>query len=240
MITIINCYAPHLEITQKKPEETQKFYNQLENTVKKLQNKSSLMIIGGDLNACVGKKREEEECIGRYSKGIRNENGEKLIEFCKMNEMLLTNTCFSHKQSHLTTWQQTRINKNEEVKHVRKVLDYIMIESQYRHILRNARSYQGTKTSSDHRIVITNLQIDWQEVHKKKNVKSKNKSKRYDTQKLISDTKVLNTYKQTVDDNINNKANRKWNNVIEAMKEAAKSVLGVQKSNKRKETMTRR
>ena len=50
-ITIINCYVPHSEITKQNPKETEKFYEQLQQTIRKLQNKSSIMIIAGDMNA---------------------------------------------------------------------------------------------------------------------------------------------------------------------------------------------
>ena len=62
-----------------------------------------------------------------------------------------------------------------------------MIENQYKHLLKNARSYQGTLTTSEHRIVIITLQIDWYQVHKNKNIKSKNETRKFNTQKLLLD-----------------------------------------------------
>ena len=114
------------------------------------------------MNAQVGKKDNDIECIGKYSKGTKNENGHNLVNFCEINDLILTNTCFPHKQRHMTTWQQTRINKdNGKVLQLRKVIDFIMIQKQYKHLLQNVRTYQGTLTYSDHRILVTTMQIDW-------------------------------------------------------------------------------
>jgi len=144
------------------------------------------------MNACVGKK-SNQSCIGQYSKGTINTNGEHLVELCETNGLILTNTCFPHKQSHLTTWQQTRIDKStNKVQFVRKVIDFIMIEQQYKHIIQNARTYQGTLTTSDHRFLITTLQLNWHIMHIKKNrASNNNKRLKIDTQKLIHDRKTL-------------------------------------------------
>ena len=61
------------------------------------------------------------------------------------NELLLTNTCFKHKQSHLTTWQQMHINKEtNKIQHIWKVFNFIIIKNQYKHTLLNAPTYSGT------------------------------------------------------------------------------------------------
>jgi exonuclease III len=41
MITIINSYAPHSELTKQKPKDTEKFYGTLDTQIRKLKNKSS-------------------------------------------------------------------------------------------------------------------------------------------------------------------------------------------------------
>ena len=126
----------------------------------KYKNKSSIVIVAGDMNATVRKKKNET-CIGRHSKGYKSDNGDYLINLYQNNELLLTNTCFKHEQSYLTTWQQTRINKeSNKTQHIRKVLDFIMTENQYKHTLLNAQSYSGTYTISDHRLIITTMVIN--------------------------------------------------------------------------------
>ena len=62
-----------------------------------------------------------------------------------------------------------------------------MIEDQYKHILSNARTYQGTLTISDHRLLITKMKIGWSIFHKHKNTDTNNKKQKFDTQKLVND-----------------------------------------------------
>ena len=54
------------------------------------------------MNATVEEKMNET-CIGRHSKGYKNNNGNYPINFYQNNELLLTNTCF-YKESHLTNF----------------------------------------------------------------------------------------------------------------------------------------
>ena len=110
MITIVNCYVRHSELTKKRPEDKEIFYRKLDKLLNKYKNKSSIVIVAGDMNAAIGKNMKETS-TERHSKGYKIDNGDYLINFCQNNELLLTNTCFKHKQSHLTTWQHTRIDK---------------------------------------------------------------------------------------------------------------------------------
>ena len=62
-------------------EEAEKFYEDLENAIEK---KCANTVIMGDFNAKIGVKDEDEEneWIGPFGIGTRNERGEKLIDFC--------------------------------------------------------------------------------------------------------------------------------------------------------------
>ena len=53
-ITIINVYAPHSQLTQDHPEQTEALYDKLDETYKNLQKKSDNIIIAGDFNGSVG------------------------------------------------------------------------------------------------------------------------------------------------------------------------------------------
>ena len=43
--------------------------------------------------------------IGSYAKSKINQNGENLMEFCSLLNLLITNTFFKNKPIHQTTWQ---------------------------------------------------------------------------------------------------------------------------------------
>ena len=107
-----------LRINQNKNQNTNNFNEKLEQLIRKCKNKSSLALIARDMNASFG-KRHEESCTGRYSNVLRNRNEDYLVNICQTNNFkihflhtFLSNTFFSHKESHLATLQQTRIDQH--------------------------------------------------------------------------------------------------------------------------------
>jgi hypothetical protein len=44
--------------------------------------KGNLTVVQGDFNAKVGKEEAQSGITGRYGLGVRNENGDRLFEFC--------------------------------------------------------------------------------------------------------------------------------------------------------------
>lgn len=91
----ISSYAPTLETTMKKPDETTTFYDQLSSVIK-LTSKRQALVIGGDFNAKTKTQVNDnnENIIGKYAKSPINKNGEILLQFCKLNNLKITNTCF--------------------------------------------------------------------------------------------------------------------------------------------------
>ena len=70
-----------------------------------LVSNSTCLIIGGDVNAKTGSSFEQYRCnMGKFGKGITNENGEYLLDFENTNQLFLTNTMFNHKMADRATW----------------------------------------------------------------------------------------------------------------------------------------
>ena len=101
LLKIVNVYAPHNEITNKNPEITINFYNNLINLLNQINNKSSIVLAAGDFNEETGEKTDIDKCLGNFSGGRRNQNGQ--------HDLPITNTYFRHKEKRLLTWEQTRI-----------------------------------------------------------------------------------------------------------------------------------
>ncbi|XP_068739553.1 craniofacial development protein 2-like [Montipora capricornis] len=100
-LTLIHAYSPTNDASIESKDD---FYEQLEGTVQKC-NRNDILLITGDLNAKVGKGTpEEREVLGQHGTGDRNENGERLCEFCEMNGLVITGTIFPHKEIHKATW----------------------------------------------------------------------------------------------------------------------------------------
>ena len=56
-----------------------------------------------DWNAKVG-SQETPGVTGKFGLGIRNEAGQRLIEFCQENALVITNTLFQQQKRRLYTW----------------------------------------------------------------------------------------------------------------------------------------
>jgi len=86
-------------------------------TLKKLKLNSSMMtykpfrantqkdvlFIIGDWNAKVG-SQETPGVTGKFGLGVQNEAGQKLIEFCQENALVIANTLFQQHKKRLCTW----------------------------------------------------------------------------------------------------------------------------------------
>ena len=62
-----------------------------------------VFFIIGDWNAKVGSQETPEE-RGKFGLGIRNEAGQRLIEFCQENALVITNNLFQQHKTRLYTW----------------------------------------------------------------------------------------------------------------------------------------
>ena len=58
-------------------------------------------VVMGYWNASVGDGREGN-CVGKYGLGKRNDRRQKLVDFCRKQEMVVTNTWFElEKEGHI-------------------------------------------------------------------------------------------------------------------------------------------
>ena len=104
--------CPHARTDTENPQNTEKFYEDLEGIINTTSCRH-LLTIAGDLNAKAGAGHTDyPDNIGRYGKGEINQNGQYLAEMLHRTDMYLTNTTFKHKMSHRTTWEAP-----QEVKH---------------------------------------------------------------------------------------------------------------------------
>ena len=75
LLKIVNVYALHSEITNKNPEITINFYNDLNNLLNQINNKYSTVLVAGDFNGETGEKNDIDKCLGNFFGGRRNQNG---------------------------------------------------------------------------------------------------------------------------------------------------------------------
>ena len=98
-ITVIQVYAP---TSNAEEAEVEQFYEDLQGLLELTPQKDVLFVIG-DWNAKVG-SHETSRVTGKFVLGIRNEAGQKLIEFCQENALVIANTLFQQPKRRLSTW----------------------------------------------------------------------------------------------------------------------------------------
>ena len=97
-ITVIQVYAP-----TSNPEETkvERFYEDLQDLLE-LTPKKDVFFIIGDWNAKVG-SQETPGVTGKFGLGMRNEAGQRVIEFRQENALVIANTLFQQHKD-ITRW----------------------------------------------------------------------------------------------------------------------------------------
>ena len=99
-ITVIQVYAP---TSNTEEAEVERFYKDLQDLLELTPKKDVLFIIG-DWNAKVGSE-ETPGVTGNFGLGIWNEAGQRLIEFCQENALVIAaNALFQQHKRRLYTW----------------------------------------------------------------------------------------------------------------------------------------
>ena len=92
-ITVIQAYAPTINAEEA---EVEWFCEDLQDFLELTPKKDVLFIIG-DWNTKVG-SQEIPGVTGEFGLGVQNEAGQRLIEFCQENALVIANTHFQHKR----------------------------------------------------------------------------------------------------------------------------------------------
>ena len=168
-ITIIQCYAPTNDNSDERKDE---FYDQLQTEVEKAP-RHDLLVVMGDLNAKVGDDNTDyERVMGKHGVGTRNDNGERLVEFCAMNDLVIGGTLFTHQDIHKLTWMSPNGRDKNQI-------DHLMINGMWRRSLLDVRTKRSADVGSDHHLVTALIKVKL-----KKTGKRPATQKRFDTQRL--------------------------------------------------------
>ena len=82
--------------------EVEQFYEDLQDLLE-LRPQKDVLFITGDWNAKVG-SQETPGVTGIFGLGTQNESGQRLIEFCQENALVIANTLFQQHKRRLCTW----------------------------------------------------------------------------------------------------------------------------------------
>ena len=98
---------------------------------------------------------------GPYGLGERNDNAQRVINFCKIHNLFATNTWFQQRRSAQHTWVSPNgLMKNQ--------IDYVLVDKRYINSMHNSKSMPGADCGSDHNPVLATMRIKLQSVRRAK------------------------------------------------------------------------
>ena len=153
---IVQVYAP---TSTAEEEEVEQFYEDLDKTMKCLKSQD-IKIVMGDFNAKVGSERVEN-IVGPWGIGEENERGERLIEWCKENGFMISNTWYQNHPRRQWTWMSPGDR-------TRNKIDFILVQDRFRNAIKTSKSMPGADCDSDHVPVMCKLQVKLKKIRKPK------------------------------------------------------------------------
>ncbi|VDP45570.1 unnamed protein product [Schistosoma margrebowiei] len=114
-MNVIQCYAP---TNDYKEDAKDQLYHRPQSIIEKCPTKD-LTILMGDLNAKVGMDNTGyEDIMGRHGLGERNKNGERFVNLCAFNKLVICGTILSHKRIHKTTLTSPDHTMQNQIDHI--------------------------------------------------------------------------------------------------------------------------
>ena len=153
-ITVIQVYAP---TTNAEEAEAEWFYEYQQDVLELIYKKDVLFIIG-DWNAKVG-SQETPGVTGKFGLGMRNEAGQRLIEFCQKNALVMANILFQQHKRRLYTWTSP---DGQHQNHI----DYIFCSQRWKSSIQSAKIRQGADCGSYHELLIAKFKLKLKKVGK--------------------------------------------------------------------------
>ena len=108
---------------------------------------------------------------------MRNEAGQRLIEFCQENAQVIANTLFQQHKGRLYTWI------SPDGQH-RNQIDYLLCSQRWRSSIQSAKTKLGADCGSDHELLIAKFRL------KLKKVEKTTRPHRYDLYQIPDDYTV--------------------------------------------------
>ena len=152
-ITVIQAYAPK---SNAEEAEVEWFYEDLQDL--KLTPKKDVLFIIGDWNAKVG-SQETPGVTGKFGHGVWNEAGQRLIEFCQENALVITNTLFQQHKRRLYTWTSPYGQHQNQI-------DCNLCSQRWRSSIQSAETRPGADCGSDHELLIAKFRPKLKQVGK--------------------------------------------------------------------------
>jgi len=165
-ITVIQVYA----LTSNTEEaEVKWFYDDLQDLLELTPSKTCPFHYRGlecksrkSRNTCAAAAMTVTSVVsvtGKFGLGVQNKAGQRLIEFCQENALVITNTLFQQHKRRLNTWT------SPDGQH-RNQIDYILCSQRWRSSMQSAKTRPGADCGSDHELFIAKFGLKLKKVGK--------------------------------------------------------------------------
>ena len=119
---------------------------------------NDVLVIIGEWDAKVG-SQDTPRVTGKFGLGAQNEAGQRLIEFCQENALVIANTLFQqHKRRPYMWTSPDGQHKNQ--------IDYILWSQRWRSSIQSAKTRSGADCGLDHELLIAKFRLKLKKVGK--------------------------------------------------------------------------
>ena len=121
---------------------------------------------------------------GKFGLGVQNESGQRLIEFCQENALVIANTVFQQHKRRLYTWASPYGQHWNQT-------DYVLCSQRWRSSIQSTKTRLGADCGSDQELFIAKFRL------KLKKVRETTRPLRYDLNQIPYDyiLEVRNRFK---------------------------------------------
>ena len=116
-----------------------------------------VLFIIRDWNAKVG-SQEKPRVMGKFGLGMQNEAGQRLIEFCQENALVIANNLFQQHKRRLYTWTSPDGQHQNQINYI--------CSQRWRSSIQSTKTRPGADCGSDHELLVTKFRLKLKKVGK--------------------------------------------------------------------------
>jgi len=200
-------------------EEKEEFLSSLREVLSAI-NSNERLVVCGDMNAHVGVGKDGFEGVhGGYGFGVRNTEGEMLLEFADALDLAVANTWFKKEDQRLVTFESGGC---------KTMVDYILVRKADRKNVQNVTVMQGEPSLQQHKLLVSTFQLNECVQRKRKEVfvpRCKVWRLREPTIRLAFEERIKERLANRPEDEVNN-VEMMWSGLKECLLDVAEEVCG--------------
>ena len=223
IFSFFSLYAPQAGLPEAQKES---FYDQLQAATLTVPSAEMTFHLG-DWNGHVGAAAGGYENVhGGRGYGERNTEGERILEFATANDLLIGNTLFIKRESHLVTYQSGAAKTQ---------VDYALYSRKLRNAVTNVKVIPGEECASQHRLLVCDLRV---QIPPAKQRKFLPRLRTWKLRDPVNITRLSETFRlkvaTKVQHNRSPSAETAWSNLKTPLLEAVTEVCGFTRPHQRK------